>query len=152
MSHSRPLLPWLCLIVTSCVDARNDPVLTSRCYRSSKLLASEAPGASSRIGFGTGDNALLDSTWAYFRLDSAGRASRTMLGRDSSRWRNSQWQADGDTLTVRLTTGTYGWSLVLVKNLPNGGYTGTATYLTDVATSGWSPSQLPITVRPSPCP
>ena len=90
-----------------------------------------------------------DSSWSRAELLADGTARRPLL---KARYdRGSTWRIEGDTLHVIFVDGLVGWRLQLTPSL--NGWTGRATYITDVVVvgGGWSPPQHPITLTRRSC-
>ena len=88
-----------------------------------------------------------DTSWAYAQFSANGQASRPLLRSDLDR--NSSWKVVGDTLHVTFHDGLVGWRLRLT-HVPQG-WSGLATYLTDVHVVGQPPYQHPITLTRRAC-
>jgi hypothetical protein len=77
-----------------------------------------------------------DSAWYVLQLDDSGTVTRPLFPRrQREMWtRRSTWKTKGDTLLVRVLDGLVGWGIAL---WPSGnGFSGSATYLTDVRVEG----------------
>lgn len=90
-----------------------------------------------------------DSSWSHAELMADGTARRPLLRRNYDR--SSKWRVAGDTLHVTFLDGLVGWQLQLTP-APKG-WTGRATYITDVVVvgGGWSPPQHRITLTRRSC-
>jgi len=88
-----------------------------------------------------------DTSWAYAQFSANGKARRPLLRNDVDR--NSSWRVEGDTLHVTFHDGLVGWRLRLVR-VPRG-WSGLATYLTDVRVVGRPPYQHPIILTRRAC-
>ena len=88
-----------------------------------------------------------DSSWSHAKLLANSKAQRPLLRRDYDR--SSKWRVEGDTLHVTFHDGLVGWRLKLTQ-APKG-WTGRATYLTDVRVVGWSPPQHRISLTRRTC-
>lgn len=130
------LCSWACAHSTRRTDdVRRDP---TGCYRAEPALTYSATGAPEQG----------DTSWAYVRLMSDGKAARPLRpARDDLR---SSWQADGDTLRVLCFDGLAGWKLLLTADLA--GWSGTAEYLSDAIAIGEEPYRHAITLRACACP
>ena len=115
------------------------PMSPDRCLRARPALTySAAPGAPERG----------DSTWAIVGLLSDGRVTRPLLPPRHSR--RSQWRMAGDTLRLRVSDGLVGWDVAAVPD--SSGYSGVATYLTDVIVRGALPYRIPVFLHNTVCP
>lgn len=127
------------------------------CYRADRPLgtAASAEGVSGPIGERIGEAGLGLQAQATFQLLEGGRVERpaTVLRR---LWAtDSRWVAARETLKVRLSTMTAGWSLTLVPEVSGSDtiYVGEARYMTDVivASGDWRPPRVAVRVRREPC-
>ena len=93
-----------------------------------------------------------DSAWYVLQLDDSGTVTRPLFPRrQREMWtRRSTWKAKGDTLIVRVLDGLVGWDVTL---WPSGkGFSGSATYLTDVRVEGWVPPRVDVHAARIKCP
>lgn len=141
--------------VKSAESAAAQSASRSGCYRADRSLGTSASTdgvrGSIRARLGEADPAL--RTLATFRLLEEGRVDRP--GAVMREWwaRGSRWSVTGDTLNVRLSTGTSGWNLRLVPT-PGAGdsvYVGNAGYLTDVIVKDWRPPEVSVRVTRELC-
>jgi hypothetical protein len=123
------------------------------CYRADRPLGTVGPQRP-RVGTLADASVLAfdDSTAHYYRLDSAGRIARPMLTRGARWWDRGRWTLTGDTLQLRLASGTVGWQLELIGDHATGRYAGMATYTSDAIVRGAIPPRVAVRVRPAPCP
>ncbi|MBA2670266.1 MAG: hypothetical protein H0U67_07855 [Gemmatimonadetes bacterium] len=123
------------------------------CYRADRPL-----GASRSGPLAGADNPEAGAL-SRFRLLEDGQVDRP--GTSGREWwaGRSRWEARGDDLHVRLSTGTSGWDLRLVRAEHAGGaeYVGEATYLTDVVvrdtagSGGWQRLKVEVRVSRESC-
>jgi hypothetical protein len=88
-----------------------------------------------------------DTSWAYAQFAANGQVRRPLLRSDLDR--RSSWKVEGDTLHVTFHDGLVGWRLGLTRVAQ--GWSGLATYLTDVHVAGQRPYQHPITLTRRSC-
>jgi hypothetical protein len=150
--------PWLTFLAAGCVACRSTPQAAPpapdadvACYRASRPLGYSADGAREAA----------DAAAARFELLPAGEVRRAGLAparladgsRNAMGWRGD-WRRAGDTLHVRFSTGSSGWSLALLPDAPGLGpraYVGTATYGSDAIVRGQAPWSATVTVLPERC-
>jgi hypothetical protein len=93
-----------------------------------------------------------DSAWYVLQLNDNGTVTRPLFPpRQRELWtRQSRWTPKGDTLSVRVLDGLVGWDVTL---WPSGkGFSGSATYLTDVRVEGWVPPRVEVHAARIKCP
>jgi hypothetical protein len=93
-----------------------------------------------------------DSAWYVLQLDDSGTVTRPLFPqRQRERWtRKSRWTPKGDTLLVRVFDGLVGWDVALWPSAK--GFSGSATYLTDVRAVGWVPPRVEVYAARIKCP
>ena len=130
------------------------------CYRANRPLGTAASpgGVASPVGEQIGEAGAALATLATFRLLKDGRLDRPGTVMDALWKSGSRWHLSGDTLIVRLSTGTSGWllRLPLVRHAAKSVYVGEARYLTDVVTrdtgrTAWQPPRVPVRITREPC-
>jgi hypothetical protein len=131
---SRFTAAMLCAISQACAQ---EPPQVVGCYTAEPALTYSSAGNLERG----------DSKWSYAELSVDGTARRPLLKPHYDH--NSKWRIEGDKLHVAFHDGLVGWQLELTE-APNG-WTGRATYLTDVRVVGWSPPQHQITLTRRSC-
>lgn len=107
------------------------------CYVAKPALTYSATGGPERE----------DSSWASVQLSEDGKARRPLLPRRYDR--SSSWLLGNDTLVATFFDGLVGWRLRLTR-APHG-WTGEATYLTDVIVVGLKPYQHALTLTRRSC-
>ena len=130
------------------------------CYRASRPLgtAASADGVPGAIGEQIGEAGPALAKLATFRLLEEGRVERPGTAMEAWWKSGSRWTLNGDTLIVRLSTGTSGWQLQLVldRRAGDSAYIGEARYITDVvirdtSRTAWHPPRVPVRVNREPC-
>ncbi len=94
-----------------------------------------------------------DLRWYVLQLGDSGSVTRPLFPQKDREWlkRSSRWSIKGDTLLVRVSDGLVGWDVALRRHRP--GYSGVATYLTDVIVDGRIPKmELDVRATLVPCP
>jgi hypothetical protein len=130
------------------------------CYRANRPLGTtaSADGVPGPFGERIGEAGPALAKLATFRLLENGRVDRP--GTEMVVWwqSGSRWYLRGDTLIVRLSTGTSGWQLQLLldSHAADSAYVGEGRYLTDVITrdtsrGAWRPPHEPIRVTRERC-
>lgn len=119
-----------------------DRVGTLQCLRFKQPLGYSASGALEKG----------DSAWYVLQLEDSGRVTRPLFPqRRREMWtRRSRWTAKGDTLLIRVFDGLVGWDISLWRE--HDGFTGVATYLTDVRVAGWIPPRVDVSAAAIKCP
>lgn len=115
------------------------PPTPDRCLRSRPALTYSAASGAPERG---------DSSWAIVGLFADGRVTRPLL--PPQRYDRSTWRMQGDSLHLRVFDCLVGWNVAAVGD--SLGYTGIATYLTDVVVAGAQPHRIPVHLEPTPCP
>jgi len=116
--------------------------ILSECLRFEQPLGHSASGAREQG----------DSAWYVLQLDPSGTVTRPLFPRPEREMgtRKSSWTAKADTLLVRVSDGLVGWDVTL---WPSGkGFSGSATYLTDVRVEGWVPPRVEVHAARIKCP
>jgi hypothetical protein len=119
-----------------------DRVATPQCFRFKQPLGYSASGAREQG----------DAAWYVLQLGDRGTVTRPLFPqRQREVWtRRSRWTAKGDTLLIRVSDGLVGWDISLWRE--RDGFTGVATYLTDVRVAGWVPPRLDVSAATIKCP
>jgi hypothetical protein len=115
---------------------------TVQCLRFKQPLGYSASGAREQG----------DSVWYVLQLADGGTVTRPLFPkRQREQWtRLSRWTTKGDTLLIRVSDGLVGWDISLRRG--GDGFTGVATYLTDVRVDGWIPPRLDVHAATIKCP
>jgi hypothetical protein len=125
---------------------------TAQCLRFKQPLGYSASGAREQG----------DTKWYVLQLGDKGTVNRPLFPeRQRERWaRGSRWTAQGDTVLRQWTTGNnlrihvsdglVGWDISLSPG--RDGYSGVATYLTDVEAAGWIPPRMEVSAIAISCP
>jgi hypothetical protein len=118
------------------------PEATVQCLRFKQPLGYSASGAREQG----------DSIWYVLQLADGGTVTRPLFPkRERDQWtRGSRWTTKGDTVRIRVSDGLVGWDISLRPG--RNGFTGVATYLTDVHVEGWAPPRLDVLAITIKCP
>ena len=118
------------------------PEATAQCLRFKQPLGYSASGAREQG----------DSVWYVLQLADGGTVARPLFPkREREQWtRSSRWTTKGDTLLIRVSDGLVGWDISLRK--ARDGFTGVATYITDVRVEGWAPPWVDVHAATIKCP
>lgn len=119
-----------------------DRVATLQCLRFKQPLGHSASGAREQG----------NAAWYVLQLADSAIVTRPLFPkREGERWaRLSRCTTKGDTLFIRVFDGLVGWDLALRRE--GHGFTGVATYLTDVFVAGWVPPRIDVHAATIKCP